>query len=338
MRPRPLALVGLLLAAAGCGRGAAGAPTHPPDGATVPDVIFQYRLLDRPSVPDSGREMVWYDPATGELRDASGIGSPVRQLVVANAHGATQTEWTTGRRPSTTRYVGDRRFLARMAAGGGAWLIRSYLTHHGGLGRLTVHRRGGRLQISSTTGRMTLTALVVRRIHPTAGLRRRLFTLEPVNVTDELRQVLPGRAPRWLAGAYWLGPVWHGLRADQAFVSSPVPRGRGGTVGYAVSYGGDRVDVSSGPPAGRALGKLANVLTRPRPCTLADGTPARVSVFRDAPRPRGLLGPQMTQALAWTRLVRITSAREDATVFAPARLAADLPAVCRALRPASAAR
>jgi hypothetical protein len=192
------------------------------------------------------------------------------------------------------------------------------------------------VELTSTQGKVTLTATIIQTFKPTAALRHRLFTLHPQSVTERFQQ-LPstGKAASAL-GRSWLGSTWHGLPAQDAYIDAPVPNKHADLVTYGVSYGNGRIMVTSGlpqPTSARIRQAEQQFFGKPRACTLADGTPAHVTLFPTTHVPSSGLGARTARQVANMRVWRIVSAKEVATVFAPVALLPTPQAACHALRP-----
>ncbi len=327
----------------GCGNGtAARSPASgrsAPAGTShaLPNRIFEYAVSDTPKIPEEGREVVWYDPATGDLRDRSGIATAIRELDVDHGRGAIQTDWNGPGTPDTTTFTGDTRFIRRMRPGSAAWLIDAYLSHHlrSPGGRIVVSHRNGHLELSSTTGKLTVTTTVLRTIAPTPALTRRLFTLHPEHVTERIQQFSPASAGAELPGAFWLGAAWRGAKLDFASTDTQVGTARATGVSYGFEYGDGRIDVNSGPlkPGTLQLLTSSGVFGNPHPCTLGDGTPAQIFQFPKTAPPNNDLGASADRQIAKIRFRRIISTKQDTSIMAPVSLLPTLAGTCRALQP-----
>ena len=139
-------------------------------------------------------------------------------------------------------------------------------------------------------------------------------------------------------GRYWFGVTWHGLRASDAYINAPLPNKHADLVTYGVSYGNGRVMVTSGlpqPTSARIRQAEQQIFGKPRACTLADSTPAHITLFPTTHVPSSGLSARIARQVASSRFWRIVSAKEVATVFAPVALLPTPQAACHALRPAA---
>jgi hypothetical protein len=337
-----LAVGVLAVVAAGCGTGAgssvAGRTMRARGSRALPDTIYEYQVSDTPKLPYQGREVVWYDPATGELRDKSGIGTAVRELVIAKGGGATQTDWNGDGTPDTIVYTGSARFVRQTRPGSATWLLAGYLNHRrpSGHGRIVATHEHGHLTLSSTTGKLTVTATILRTIDPTPAISRRLYTLHPQHVTERFQQFTPTSSGGVLPGGFWLGTSWKGLGLDYAYTDTSLEAAQSAGVSYGFSYGNGRLDINSGVPEPGTIRLLtsAHIFGKPHACTLADGTPAKVFQFRQITSPGQRLASNDVRELAKIRFRRVISAKQDTSIIAAANLLPSLTATCRALQPA----
>jgi hypothetical protein len=337
MRRPLLALIALL--ASGCGSGAgASTPTSTQthaggDAGALPNRIYLYRVTDTPDLHEGG-ETVFYDPASGDARDRSGIGTGIRQLVVVRGGEAIQADWNGAGRPDTIVTTGSPGFVRANSYPSATWLLDAYLRHRLGHGRrrVAVSHAGGHLRLTSGPQRDSVSLTLVRSMAATRTLVARLFALHVTHVTERIRQLQPAASAHPLPGAYWLGPSWHGRPLEWALVDAPAGRAKRGEITYGVTYAGDAVQVSSSlPPPG--IGRMladTRIFGTPHPCTLADGSAARISQLPKLP-PRLLAKAGAAPIEVVYR--RIVSRSVDVSVIGSRALLPSLPATCRALRP-----
>lgn len=339
-----LLLACLVVGVAACGGSGAAGHAGSTAGSTSAEgrdahLVYEYRLTDTPRLPYEGREVVWYLPANGEVRDESGLGTGIRELVVVNGGGATQTDWSPGKPTQTIAFTGTPSFVQHMRSAGASWLIDAFLSHRlGGADNIKLTHHHGHVELTSTQGKVTLTATIIQTFKPTAALRRRLFTLHPQNVTERMHQLSSTGKAASAPGRYWLGSTWHGLPAQDAYIDAPLPNKHPDLVTYGVSYGNGRIMVTSGlpqPTSTRIRQAEQQIFGKPRACTLADGTPAHITLFPTTHVPSSGLGARTARQVANIRFWRIVSPKEVTTVFAPLALLPTRQAACHALRSAA---
>jgi hypothetical protein len=331
----------LVICASACGSGAApggsgSAGSSPVTAAALPDRIFVYRVTDTPVLPEEGSEVVDYDPATGDARDRSGIGTAIRELVVVHGPEALQIDWGDPAGTDTILTTGSPAFVRWNRPASVAWLLDDYLRHrlHRQGEHIVVTHTSGHLTLTTRTGTGTLSLTVLRILRPAPSLSNRLFAIHPAHVTERVRQLRPVASGKVLPGAFWLGPAWKGKALRWASVDAPVRITGPGEVNYSFTYAGGAVEVTSGLPAPR-IGRLlsqARLFGKPHPCRLANGAAARVYQFANLPSSPGLSSADAAQ-MARYRMRRVVSAGLDASIFASVQLLPSLPATCHALRP-----
>jgi GMP synthase-like glutamine amidotransferase len=331
----------LVICASACGGGAA--PGGSGSGGTasgvaagLPDRIFVYRVTDTPVLPEEGSEVVDYDPASGDARDRSGIGTATRELVVVHGPEAVQIDWGDPAGTDTILTTGSPAFVRWNRPASVAWLLDDYLRHrlHQQGEHIVVTHTGGHLTLTTRTGTGSVSLTVLRVLTPTPSLSNHLFAIHPDHVTERVRQLRPVASGKALPGAFWLGPAWKGRALRWASVDAPVRITKPGEVTYSFTYGGGAIEVTSGLPA-PGIGRLltqTRIFGKPHPCTLADGATARVYQFANLPSSPGLSSADAAQ-MARYRMRRVVSAGLDASIFASVQLLPSLTATCHALRP-----
>jgi hypothetical protein len=302
----------------------------------MPDRIYEYSIVSLPRIQCDGRELGWYNPATGQLRNLLSGACGTRELLVVDGRVASQTDWNGASAPPQTSVdSGSDAFLRTRQPGSGTWLVHAYLSHHLGTGghRITVRHAGGHVALTSTMGggSVTVTVTILRVLAPTTELRRTLFTPNLHNVTERTKELAAGEPPPSPAVGYWLGRTWRGLHPKDAYVDSPVPVSNPADVSYGVSYGNGRIMVTSGRPRRGQMALLTSRMFRPPiACTLADGSPAKV--YEEANLKTPGVSADVEHGIANTRFLIIAGAHVTANVIGQKSYLPSLTAVCDALR------
>jgi hypothetical protein len=335
----------VVLALTGCGHGGAASgvaggpkPTPANNRTSMPDRIYEYSIVSLPRIQCDGRELGWYDPATGQLRNVLSGACGTREVLVVAGSVASQTDWNgTSAQPETIVDAGSAAFVRRFQPGSGTWLVDAYLSHHLHMGgaRITVHRVDGRVALTSTMDGDSLTVTILRVLAPTSHLRRALFTPNLHNVIERTRELVVAEPPPSPAVGYWLGSSWQGLRPIDAYIDSPIPMSNPSDVSYGVSYGNGGIMITSGRRRPSQMTLLTSRMFRkPVSCTLADGSPARVYEEADLKTPGDSgLSANVQRGIAKTRFLTIVNGTDlTANILGLKAYLPSLTAVCHALR------
>jgi hypothetical protein len=265
-------LVAAAAVAAGCGQAAAPRPARASAKTRVYHVSVTLRGVAGPS--GAGRSTEWLDPAGRRYRviDVQAPDpahhQPAATTLDVGGPGVDETTTSFGHGGAGT-LGGAQTMLAYGAAGMGPGAgddamaaLRAYLGYHVRTApRFTVEHRGGRVELVIAYPGFSTTALKRLGAPPSAlkqlramahahtvvtilgsttqrdAQRRGIFAIDPGKADEIERSLRPGVAPPAPRPAYWVGPVWRGVRATHATTVTATHGGAAGDDSYDVAYG-----------------------------------------------------------------------------------------------------